>query len=178
MTGGPHLSVAAGGGGWNDCAGPVARPRAKLGYGLPWSECELGRGDEGVAAEFRRRPVPEKVGWAELMASDRGGEVEGAAADFYDLGSNKNMSERVEGREKKEKKGFSDFEKQQTIEFKCKFEFKHFKIMHQHVCNIKLLGLICFILVNIKCLKEIKENLIVLKNKFKVANKFLKNSSF
>jgi hypothetical protein len=27
----------------------------------------------------------------------------------------------------------------QTIEFKCKFEFKHFKTMHQHVCNIKLL---------------------------------------
>jgi hypothetical protein len=27
----------------------------------------------------------------------------------------------------------------QTNEFKCKFEFKHFKIMHQHVCNIKLL---------------------------------------
>jgi hypothetical protein len=44
--------------------------------------------------------------------------------------------------------------------------------MHQHVCNIKLLWLICFILENIKCLIEIKENLIVLKNKFKIANKF------
>jgi hypothetical protein len=75
-------------------------------------------------------------------------------------------------RERKQDKGFCDFEKQQTNEFKCKFEFKHFKIMHQHVCNIKLLGLICFILENIKCLKEIKENLIVFKNKFKVAIKF------
>jgi hypothetical protein len=26
-----------------------------------------------------------------------------------------------------------------TNEFKCKFEFKHFKTMHQQVCNIKLL---------------------------------------
>jgi hypothetical protein len=29
------------------------------------------------------------------------------------------------------------FEKQQTNEFKYKFEFKHTKPMHQHVCNIK-----------------------------------------
>jgi hypothetical protein len=47
--------------------------------------------------------VPAKLGWAELMVSDRRGEVGGAAADFYDLGSNKNRLERVEGREKKEK---------------------------------------------------------------------------
>jgi hypothetical protein len=32
------------------------------------------------------------------------------------------------------------------------------KAMHQHVCNIKLLWLIYFILEIIKCLKEIKEN--------------------
>jgi hypothetical protein len=44
-----------------------------------------------------------KLGWAEMMVSDRGGEVGGAAADFYDLGSNKNRPERVQGREKKEK---------------------------------------------------------------------------
>jgi hypothetical protein len=31
--------------------------------------------------------------------------------------------------------------------------------MHQHVCNIKLLGLIHFILKIIKCLKEIKKTL-------------------
>jgi hypothetical protein len=55
------------------------------------------------------------------------------------LGSNENGPEKgVEGREKKEK-GFSDFEKQQTNDFKHKFEFKHSKTMHQHVCNIKLL---------------------------------------
>jgi hypothetical protein len=39
--------------------------------------------------------------------------------------------------------------------------------MHQHVCNIKLLWLIYFILEIIKCLQEIKENLIVLKCKIK-----------
>jgi hypothetical protein len=44
--------------------------------------------------------------------------------------------------------------------------------MHQHVCNIKLIWLIYFILEIIKFLKEIKENLIVLKNKLKFANKF------
>jgi hypothetical protein len=32
--------------------------------------------------------------------------------------------------------------------------------MHQHVCNIKLLWLIYFILKIIKCLKEIKDILI------------------
>jgi hypothetical protein len=50
--------------------------------------------------------------------------------------------------------------------------------MHQHVCNIKLLQLICIILENVKCLKEVKENLIVLKSKVKVANKFLIKSKF
>jgi hypothetical protein len=88
-----------------------------------------------------------KLGWAELVVSYRGEEVGGAAADFYDLGSKKkNRPKRVEGREKKEKVFFSDFEKCQTNDFECKFEFKHFKTMHQHVCNIELLGLICFIL--------------------------------
>jgi hypothetical protein len=75
MTGGPCLSVVAGGGGWNGCVGPVAVPRAKLGRDLPRSEGELGRGDKGAATNFRRQPVPAKLGWAELMASDRGGEV-------------------------------------------------------------------------------------------------------
>jgi hypothetical protein len=36
-------------------------------------------------------------------------------------------------------KGFLTFEKQQTNEFKCKFEFTHSKTMYQRVCNIKLL---------------------------------------
>jgi hypothetical protein len=68
----------------------------------------------------------------------RGTGVEGASADLKVLGSNKNKPEY--GRKEKEKGiGFSDFEKQQTNEFKCKFEFKHTKPMHQHVCNIKLL---------------------------------------
>jgi hypothetical protein len=44
--------------------------------------------------------------------------------------------------------------------------------MLQHVCNIKPLRLIYCILKIIKCLKEIKENLIVLKSKIKVTNKF------
>jgi hypothetical protein len=79
-----------------------------------------------------------KLGWAELVVSDHGKEVGGAAADFYDLGSNKKTGQKgEEGIEKKEK-DLSKFEKQQTNEFKCKFEFKHFKTMHQHVCNIKL----------------------------------------
>jgi hypothetical protein len=47
-----------------------------------------------------------KLGWAELVVSDHGKEVGGAAADFYDLGSNKkNRPER--GRRDREKgKGF------------------------------------------------------------------------
>jgi hypothetical protein len=44
------------------------------------------------------------------------------------------------GRREKEKGiGFSNFKKQQTNEFKCKFEFKHTKPMRWHVWNIKLL---------------------------------------
>jgi hypothetical protein len=77
------------------------------------------------------------------------------------------------GRREGKRKCFNFFLKNyQTNEFKHKFELKHSKEMHQHVCNIKLLQLICFILENVKCLKEIKENLIVLKIRVKVANKF------
>jgi hypothetical protein len=73
-----------------------------------------------------------------VVAGGCGNRVEGASADLKILGSNKNRSE--QGRREKEKGvGCSDFEKQQTNEFKCKFEFKHTKPMHQHVCNIKLL---------------------------------------
>jgi hypothetical protein len=50
--------------------------------------------------------------------------------------------------------------KLQTNEFIYKFAFKHTKVMHQHVCNIKLLWLIYFILKIIKCLTEIKDILI------------------
>jgi hypothetical protein len=50
MTGGPRLSARAGGGG---ATRPGAGPCAKLGCGLPRSEGELGRGDEGAAADFR-----------------------------------------------------------------------------------------------------------------------------
>jgi hypothetical protein len=46
--------------------------------------------------------------------------------------------------------------------------------MHQHVCNIRLLWLIYFILKIIKCLQEIMKNLIVLNNKLMVANIFNK----
>jgi hypothetical protein len=55
------------------------------------------------------------------------------------VGSNKNGLERGRREREKVKGFFSDFEKQQTNEFKHKFEFKHSKAMHQHVCNIKLL---------------------------------------
>jgi hypothetical protein len=78
-----------------------------------------------------------KLGWAEVSGSKSG--VEGAVADLMVLGSNKMGQKGVDEREKKEKVFFSDFEKQQTNEFKHKFEFKHSKAMHQHVCNIKLI---------------------------------------
>jgi hypothetical protein len=72
------------------------------------------------------------------VAGGHGKGVEGASADLKVLGSNKNMPEY--GRREKEKGiGFSNFKKQQTNEFKCKFEFKHTKPMRRHVWNIKLL---------------------------------------
>jgi hypothetical protein len=86
------------------------------------------------------------------------------------VGLEQNGPGKGEGKEKENVLTF--FKKNyQTNEFKHKFELKHLKAMHQHVCNIKLLQLICIILENVKCLKEIKENL-VLKIRVKVANKF------
>jgi hypothetical protein len=58
--------------------------------------------------------------------------------DFGSWAKNENGPERVEGKRIKEK-GFSILKSLQTIELKCKFESKHTKPMHQHVCNIKLL---------------------------------------
>jgi hypothetical protein len=46
------------------------------------------------------------------------------------------------GKEKvrrRKKRGFIFFKSLPKVEFKCKFEFKHTKPMHQHVCNIILL---------------------------------------
>jgi hypothetical protein len=52
---------------------------------------------------------------------------EGSAADFGGLGSKqKRAKTERKGGDKKEKV-FSIFENQQTNEFKCKIEFKHFK---------------------------------------------------
>jgi hypothetical protein len=43
------------------------------------------------------------------------------------------------GGNKKKEKVLSILKNNQTNEFKHKFEFKHSKATHQHVCNIKLL---------------------------------------
>jgi hypothetical protein len=78
------------------------------------------------------------------VTSVRGREIGGAPLDFGCWAQNK-MARKVEGM----RKGFIFLKSLQTNEFKCKFEFKHTKPMHQHVCNIKLLRLICFILENV-----------------------------
>jgi hypothetical protein len=85
---------------------------------------------------------------AEPVTSGRGTKVGGPAVDFGCWAQNKNMPERVEGKRRKVK-SFVFLKTLQPNEFKCKFEFKHTKPMHQHVCNIKLLWLIYFILENI-----------------------------
>jgi hypothetical protein len=72
------------------------------------------------------------------MAGGCGKGVGGPAADFGCWAQNKNGPER-RGREKDKRKGFSILKSNQPKEFKHKFEFKHSKTMHQHVCNIKLL---------------------------------------
>jgi hypothetical protein len=55
------------------------------------------------------------------------------------LGSKRKQA-RTEGEGKREKgKEFSILKSNKQMNSKCKFEFKHFKTMHQHVCNIKLL---------------------------------------
>jgi hypothetical protein len=79
------------------------------------------------------------------VTSDREREVGGSAADFGCWAQNKNGPERVEGKRRKVK-SFIFLKTLQPNEFKCRFEFKHTKPMHQHVCNIRLLWLIYFIL--------------------------------
>jgi hypothetical protein len=50
------------------------------------------------------------------------------------------------------KRGFSIFEKHSNNEFKREFKFKHPKMMHQHVCNSKLLYFIIYLRKMVKCL--------------------------
>jgi hypothetical protein len=57
------------------------------------------------------------------------------------------------------RKMISIFENTQTIEFKPGFEFKHFKTMHRHVCNNKLLYFIIKLRKMVKCLE--KQNLLI-----------------
>jgi hypothetical protein len=57
---------------------------------------------------------------------------------------------RERGRRAKER--IFNFEKQSNNEFKQEFEFKHPKMMHQHVCNSKLLYLIIYLRKMVKCL--------------------------
>jgi hypothetical protein len=68
----------------------------------------------------------------------RGRRTKGLLTDFWHWAS-KQKGARIEGKEKNKRKRVFYFEKHQTNEFKYKFEFKHSKAMHQHVCNIKLL---------------------------------------
>jgi hypothetical protein len=70
-------------------------------------------------------------------ASGRGVEMRGGNEHRL-LGSKQNEPVIGEGKEGKTK-GFNFLKNIQTNEFKHKFEFKHSKAMHQHVCNIKLL---------------------------------------
>jgi hypothetical protein len=73
------------------------------------------------------------------VAGSRRREIGGAAADYHDLGQKRKHTGKFRREREKGKGVLLIFEKQQTNEFKCKFEFKHTKPMHQHVCNIKLL---------------------------------------
>jgi hypothetical protein len=70
------------------------------------------------------------------------------------------------------KKGFYFFQTHSNNEFKQEFEFKHPKMMHQHVCNSKLLYFVIKLRKMIKCLE--KHNLLIfLKRERIVAKKIL-----
>jgi hypothetical protein len=66
---------------------------------------------------------------------------------------------RVRAKGAKRKRISIFFENTQTIEFKPGFEFKHFKTMHRHVCNNKLLYFIIKLRKMVKCLE--KHNLLI-----------------
>jgi hypothetical protein len=73
--------------------------------------------------------------------ADRGAdkaEKRGARADFGYWAKTKMGKKGLGGKGRKEM-SFIVLKSLQTIEFKFKFEFKHTKPMHQHVCNVKLL---------------------------------------
>jgi hypothetical protein len=67
-----------------------------------------------------------------------GAEAEGAPPDFGRQGSKQKWAGKGRGKRRIKGKGFDFLKALQTNEFKYKFEFKHSKAMHQHVCNIKL----------------------------------------
>jgi hypothetical protein len=106
-----------------------ARPLALLGCsrsgstrGLRWAARWLGR-----------------AGWRAA-----GGKKEGHRRTSKVWVKNENKSERDRREREKGKGVLLIFEKQQTNEFKYKFEFKHFKTMHQPVCNSKMINLFYF----------------------------------
>jgi hypothetical protein len=72
------------------------------------------------------------------MAGGRGREIGGRLWTSGIWAQSENKPELRE-REKRKGKGFQIFKSKQPNESKHKFEFKHSKTMHQHVCNIKLL---------------------------------------
>jgi hypothetical protein len=119
---------------------------ARASGGLHWAACDCWaaackrhvRGLAGpLAAAGLRRPQC-KVGWAERVGErPRRRNSRGGCRLLY-FGLKLKHAGKENGRRRK-KRGFIFLKSLQTNEFKCKFEFKHTKLMHQHVCNIKLL---------------------------------------
>jgi hypothetical protein len=135
MTRGPHLAASAGEGEWR---------RAGGGCRVGWR-----RNAWPAGPKERRRKRASK--------GDRG-----VSADFAHRVSKLKQARKRRGLRNKIK-GFWQKEKAETNEFKLKFEFKQPNTMHQHGCTNKFLQFIYFILENLKCLKEIKYHLNILK---------------
>jgi hypothetical protein len=72
-----------------------------------------------------------KVGCAAKQAS--------WAAEKGEVGRAEDLGQKQEGKKGRERKPLLFSKELTKIEFKHKFEFKHIKTMHQHVCNSKLL---------------------------------------
>jgi hypothetical protein len=113
MTAGPHKSAAVGG---------RTRERSN------WA---------GTAAGLR--PARLRLSQAERDAKRARPRNGRGFAGLPRRGPERKLARMVGTQRRIKEKSFIFSKPLQTIEFKCKFEFKHFKTMHQNVCNIKLL---------------------------------------
>jgi hypothetical protein len=93
------------------------------------------------------------LGRQELLGCDAAGDGGGLHAELEaGLQCKRAAGEIKRERGRTAKERIFNFEKHSNNEFKREFKFKHPKMLHQHVCNSKLLYFIIYLRKMVKCL--------------------------